>query len=294
MSPRFGSHPPEGVVGEDNCPLVRRTAPPLEAICFDPFIPAAGPARPRQDGGRAARETARLTGAGDRGYGGDRMVGRGGDRRGQRGLMAEETDRRTQILDAAFEEFAGKGFRGATMKSIAGAAKLKTPALIYWYFEKKDDLFLAVLAEHAPILRVALDAERLAGEPPEEVLPMIARTYLGMAEQPRAQRLLRLILTEVVRRPEVAELIGKNAIGRVLGFLNGYLAHQVVLGRLRPHDTRSSARAFIGMILPQMIGKVALPALRSDGLTDEEHLATSVDLFLRGLRPEAAEVPPRP
>ncbi|MCA1716807.1 MAG: TetR/AcrR family transcriptional regulator, partial [Actinobacteria bacterium] len=36
--------------------------------------------------------------------------------------MAEELDRRAQILDAAFEEFSEKGFKGATIKGIARAA----------------------------------------------------------------------------------------------------------------------------------------------------------------------------
>ncbi len=44
--------------------------------------------------------------------------------------MVEERDRREQILGAAFEEFAAKGFRGATIKSIARAARLQSPALI--------------------------------------------------------------------------------------------------------------------------------------------------------------------
>ena len=46
--------------------------------------------------------------------------------------MVEEVDRRGQILDAAFEEFSEKGFKGATIKSIARAAGLQSPALIYW------------------------------------------------------------------------------------------------------------------------------------------------------------------
>ena len=64
-----------------------------------------------------------------------------------------------------------------------------------------------------------------------------------------------------------------------------YLARQIELGRLRLHDVRASARAFIGMILPQLGGKLFLPTLREDGLTDEEHIATLVAIFLRGLQP---------
>lgn len=74
--------------------------------------------------------------------------------------------------------------------------------------------------------------------------------------------------------------------GRVLGFLKTYLDRQIELGRLRPHETRSSARAFVGMLLPQFIGQVVFPRLLEDGLTDEEHLETTIEIFLRGLAPE--------
>ena len=55
---------------------------------------------------------------------------------------------------------------------------------------------------------------------------------------------------------------------------------------MRPHDVRSSARAFMGMLLPQLGGKLVFPALRADELTDEEHIDTIVAIFLHGLRPE--------
>lgn len=198
----------------------------------------------------------------------------------------EETERRAQILDAALEEFASQGFRGATIKRIARRARLQSHALIYWYFSSKEDLFQAVLGRHLPILQLMLDPAALLDRPPEEALPRIAHAYLAMADRPIAQRLLRLILPEVIRRPEIADQLGGRMIARILDFVKAYLARQVELGRLRPHDVRASARAFVGMILPQLGGKLLLPALLADGLTDEEHIATIVAIFLRGLQPE--------
>src|SRR4028119_2238759 len=92
--------------------------------------------------------------------------------------LAEEVDRRDQILDAAFEEFSTKGFKGATIKSIAGAARLQSPALIYWYFPDKEALFNAVLTTHAPLRSVVEDPASMMDRPPEEVLPEIARAYV--------------------------------------------------------------------------------------------------------------------
>ncbi len=200
----------------------------------------------------------------------------------------EPRERREQILDAAFEEFAAEGFRGATIKRIAQRAKLQSQALIYWYFPKKEALFEAVLGR-LPIVQAVLDPAPLLDRPPEEVLPKLARAYLATADRPGAQRVLRLIAPEVVRRPEVADALAGRLIGKVLDFVKAYLARQIELGRLRPHDVRASARAFIGMLLPQLGGKLVLPSLRADGLTDEEHIATVVAIFLRGLRADAAD-----
>ena len=201
--------------------------------------------------------------------------------------LPDETDRRGQILEAAFEEFAEHGFRGATIKRIAQRARLKSQALIYWYFPAKEALFEAVLGQQLPIMQMVLDPASLLERPPEEVLPLLARAYLATADRPGAPRLVRLLAPELIRRPEVADAVGGPLIARVLDFIKTYLAHQVKLGRLRPHDVRASARAFIGMILPQLGGKLFLPALRADGLTDEEHIATLVDIFLHGLQPDA-------
>lgn len=193
----------------------------------------------------------------------------------------EASLRKEEILSAAFEEFAAKGFKGATIKSIAAAARLQSPALIYHYFSDKEALFQEVLESQVPILRTVVDPTPLMQLPPEEVLNRLGRAYLAF-DRSNTQE-LRLMIGEAIRRPEVAEVFVEKGPGRVLEFLKHYLQRHIETGRLRPHDTRSSARAFIGMLVPQVAGKILLPALAEDGLTDEEHLKTVVEIFLRGL-----------
>ena len=200
--------------------------------------------------------------------------------------MAEATNRRAQILEAAFEEFSAKGFKGATIKSISRAAGLQSPALIYWYFPDKEALFREVLESRIPVLRAVRDPGVLLDLPPEEVLPSIAKRYLSTFDNRATQRMARLLLGEAMRRSEVADIFGNAVIKRVLGFLTSYMGRQVELGRLRPHDVRASARAFIGMLLPQAGGKMFFPAIREDGLTDKEHVEAAISIFLRGLGKE--------
>jgi AcrR family transcriptional regulator len=197
--------------------------------------------------------------------------------------LAEESGRRAQILEAAFEEFSEKGFKGATIKSIARAAGLQSPALIYWYFPHKEALFREVLETRISVLRAVRDPAGLLDLPPEEVLPSVAKRYLSTFDSSATQRMARLLVGEAMRRPEVAEIFGNAVIRRVLGFLKGYMARQVELGRLRPHDVRASARAFMGMLIPQAGGKLFLPAIREDGLTDQEYVEAAIGIFLRGL-----------
>ena len=195
----------------------------------------------------------------------------------------QESDRREQISKAAFEEFAAKGFKGATIKSIAEAAGLQSPALIYWYFPDKETLFREVLSSQVPVLRAVADPAPMMNLPPEEVLPKLGRAYFAFEQFD--VRMLQLVVGEAVRRPEVAEMFIRSGPGKVLEFLKVYLEHQIELGRLKPHDARSSARAFIGMLMPQLAGQLFFPALLEDGLTDEEHLKTAVSIFLEGLDP---------
>ncbi len=196
--------------------------------------------------------------------------------------MIEEPHRREQILDAAFEEFAAKGFRGATIKSIARTARLQSSALIYWYFPTKEALLQAVLGERAAILQAIVAPETMMERPPEEVLPVLARALLQTASDPVAQRLLRLIIGEALRHQEIAGTLVAAGPRRVLGFLSVYLDKQIAQGRLRPHNTQASARAFIGALLPQAAGKGLLPTLAEGGPADDEHVATVIDIFLHG------------
>ncbi len=200
--------------------------------------------------------------------------------------MDESSDRRAQILDAALEEFADKGFRGATIKSIAERARLQSQALIYWYFPSKESLFREVVERHLPVLQVVREPERVLDSPPEEVLPQFARAYLEAANRPGLVRVLRLIVPEAIRRPDVTEMFGRHIVARLLGFLQTYLERQVELGRLRPHDVRASSRAFVGMVLSQLGIKLFFPMFKTGGPTDEEHVRAIVEIFLQGLSPE--------
>ena len=191
--------------------------------------------------------------------------------------------RRAQIIDAALHVMAERGFRGASIKRIAERAGLKSPALIYWYFKDKQALFEAMLDEMAPFLGVVANAEHLLDEPPGLVLPRIVDGFLHTVQQPIIGRLVRVVLSEATRHPSVAAFFAERGPLVVLSFLERYLARQIQLGRLRPHDPRAAARAFMGMLIVYVLGRELFPAIGAGFPGPDVYGREVTAIFLSGL-----------
>jgi AcrR family transcriptional regulator len=197
-----------------------------------------------------------------------------------------ELDRRRQILEAALKVFAEEGFAGATIKGIAREAGIRSPALIYWYFEGKEAVLRAVVEERLPVVRLAAHPEELAHRPPEEVLPVLARGYLESFEDPQTARMFQLLISEAVRSPELAERFYESGPLHVFRFLVSYLERQVELGRLREHDPQSAVRAFMGPLIAYLFSRHVFPPLRAGLPERDRYVEEVVGIFLDGLRAE--------
>jgi AcrR family transcriptional regulator len=195
----------------------------------------------------------------------------------------ENGDRRQQIIEAALKVFSTKGFHKATNKDIAQAAGGISPGLIYWYFKDKEDLFLSIIRERAAIFQLADHPERLMELPPREGLALIGRTYLSIFKMPGNVAILRMLVGEAIRFPQIAEMFYKQAARRFLGLLSQYLQHQVDLGRLRPHNTQIAARSFLGMFVVNVVTRELMRDPEMLATPDEQLLATVLDIFLGGL-----------
>src|SRR5580765_322710 len=86
-------------------------------------------------------------------------------------------ENRARIVAAATDEFAARGFKGASMDAIAARTDT-TRALINYYFGSKEKLYLAVLERVYAEIREAeraLDLEHLA--PVEAISCIVEFTY---------------------------------------------------------------------------------------------------------------------
>jgi TetR/AcrR family transcriptional regulator len=198
--------------------------------------------------------------------------------------QAPSVDRRAQILDAALLVIADRGFHAASIKRIADEAGLKSPALIYWYFKDKQALLEGIFKRMSPFLSTIAEAEAALDDAPEQVLPRLVDSFLQTVSQPRMGRFVRIMLSEFARHPAVAEWFAERGPLLALRFLERYLARQVDLGRLRAHDTRAAARAFMGMMLVYALGREIFPGVAAGFASPDAYGQEVVAIFLGGLR----------
>jgi AcrR family transcriptional regulator len=196
--------------------------------------------------------------------------------------------RRQQIIDGALQVFASKGFEKATNKDIAAASEVGSPGLIYHYFKDKSDLFRQVLEQRIPMLQLLSHSEEMMTLPPREALTVFATTFLKIVDNPNAIALTKLMLSEAVRRPLIADMINTIGPGRGFAFLTQYLEKQMDASVLKRMDTGAAARCFLGPLIAFVLTREVFPQPDAQTLKPETMVTTIVEVFLQGMLLEEA------
>lgn len=194
-------------------------------------------------------------------------------------------DRRAEILDAALRLFAEKGYAEATNAEIARAAGV-TAAALYYYFPNKEELFRAAVREHIggfiPTLRAITQHGRAdTGDP--ESFRSILRAALDFFTQEKTKRVLRIVLAEGPRRPEIRQ-IWIDQITGIMELLAPYLMSAMASGRIRPVDPRLIFVLLQGPMMSTVIVRDLLQVPVLQGLTNEAVVDGILEATLAGLR----------
>ena len=156
--------------------------------------------------------------------------------RGQTALPASATGKRAtlgRILVAAKAEFAASGLAGARVDAIAAAAGV-TKQLVYHYYEGKEKLFEAVLAEVSGTVMAELLGLDVAHLAPEQAMRAFLHHMFGQYE---ADPALRSLAQEGSRYHESHDTPGNKFADMAPGLvtlLGGILARGVAAGVFRP------------------------------------------------------------
>ena len=194
--------------------------------------------------------------------------------------------KRGEILAAASQVFARKGYAAATTKDIANEADLGESTL-YNYFESKHDILLAILDENHVLFdnvfhrtRGVADRDSLT-----ELFDRSIEIFCGRIP------IIRTILTEAWVDDEVLNTYAVARVQQVSGLIVDFIENQVKAGVFRPIDPKLGARLALGMFF-----SLVLPALRGvepppSPEQRREWAESVVSFLLDGIRTRSGESP---
>lgn len=156
--------------------------------------------------------------------------------------------RRDKILSAAHAAFVAKGFARTRMEEVARGARVAN-ATVYAYFDTKERLFEAVVAEALASYDGLFDAvERTAGEDVSRALTAFGRVYFRFMSDPTVRGVYRTVSAESAHKPELGVMLYQSAHRLLGGVLQRMLRRYVEEGRLAIAEIPVAARMFEGMI----------------------------------------------
>ncbi|GAA4794780.1 TetR family transcriptional regulator [Actinomycetospora chlora] len=134
---------------------------------------------------------------------------------GRRGRRPGDSGTRAAILDAARARFAGEGFRGATVRAIAGDAGVD-PALVMHYFGTKQALFVAAMEFPLDPAQVV---PHLVGPGIDGLGERLVRFLIGVIDELGEANPMLGLVRSAVSHPDAArmmrEFLGEAILDRV-------------------------------------------------------------------------------
>jgi AcrR family transcriptional regulator len=182
---------------------------------------------------------------------------------------ARSLDRREAILAAALDEFSSRGFEAARLDDVARRAGV-AKGTIYLYFDDKEALFREIVTTMLVPLVAVLEAPP-PDLPVRDVITRFMELFVREIYSTERRNVLRLVMTEGQRFPELAEFHYRNVVERALAAMRALLARARERGELKD-DTL--------VRFPQLIVAPGMVAIVWSGLFDR-FAPLDVDAMMR-------------
>jgi AcrR family transcriptional regulator len=176
-----------------------------------------------------------------------------------------KAERREDILDAALEEFAGRGFGGASTEGIAARAGISQP-YVFRLFGTKRELFKAVVAR---CFRETLELFQRAaeGKRGEEALNAMGTAYVEQLLVDRTRLQLQMQAYVASADPEIRDVV-RAGYGDLVAYVE----------RVSGLESRTIARFFAQGMLLNVFASMGLFAGQEDEPWAERLLAGCKEL----------------
>jgi AcrR family transcriptional regulator len=166
--------------------------------------------------------------------------------------------RREAILHAALDEFSARGFAAARLDDVAKRAGV-AKGTIYLHFHDKEALFQEIVRSLMGPFVGTLEGVFAADIPLRTIVDQIVELFVREVFGTRRKDIIRLIMTEGLRFPKLAEFYYREVLSRILAGARARLARGVARGEI----SHAALARF-----PQLIAAPAMLAIIWSGLFD--------------------------
>ena len=173
-------------------------------------------------------------------------------------------------MDAAQLKFAECGYEGATLRAIAQEARVD-PALIHHFFESKQGVFAAAMAD---LLKPADLIPEIVKPGVEGLGERLMLMFVGLWESSSARNPLLAVIRSAVSHAEAAELLREFVTAEVLGRLG-----TVVDLPHRELRTTLVGSQIVGVIMMRYVVKVE-PLASADAETLVSVVSPTIQYYL--------------
>lgn len=158
----------------------------------------------------------------------------------------ERGSTKEQILSAALELFAQKGFEATSISQIADAVGLRKASL-YSHFSSKQDILdtlvkdiLQQFESHSIFANADWDDPEFTKDkeqlPPETIVKMIAGQMHFITHDPQVSKVRKMLTIEQFQNPELSALYSNQSYEDVLRYNTGLVRFLIRQGILRQDD----------------------------------------------------------
>lgn len=191
--------------------------------------------------------------------------------------------RRQEIIEAAAQVFAEKGYANTTTKELAEAADMAEGTL-YNYFDGKREILLAILGEmHIPFETLLQDVHKLHSR--EDLVNAVENALTIFVSQ---LDFTRTLLAEIWVDDVILEDFVMERLQHIGQAVQAFITKGIEAGNFRPMDPEATTLmilgVFLALLMPVLRGKKPTPS------PQERHdlAQAAVDLLLDGIRVRAA------
>lgn len=191
-----------------------------------------------------------------------------------------------EIIEAAFELFAERGFSATRMDEIAHKAGISKGSL-YNYFTSKEAIFEAVVTEDIiPTIDQVEQEIVSADENPEETIRNMIHRLMTYTQGTRLEIIPKLIVSESGNFPDLTTFFVHQVIKRTRNIITTVIQNGIELGEFIDCDPEITARLLLAPVIQDQIWSYSLKPF-DDKYDAELYLETHLNIFLHGIKRSA-------